>query len=57
MHTRVFAPARHDCQKSRKNLGNCDFLEVRTKADKGQISSVWCFFSLLDQYEIVCTLI
>ena len=57
MHTMIFARARDDFQKSRKNLGNCDFLEVRTKADKSQISSVWCFFSLLDQYEIACTLI
>ena len=40
MHTRVFARARDDFQKSRKNLGHCDFYEVLTKADKSQISSV-----------------
>ena len=53
MHTMIFARARDIFQKSRK----CDFYEVRTKADKSQISSVWCFVSLLDQYEIACTLI
>ena len=53
----IFARARDNFQKSRKNLGNCDFLEVRTKAEKSQISSVWCFFSLLEQYEIVCIFI
>ena len=58
MHTMIFARARDDFQKSRKNLGNCDFKEVRTKAYKSQISSVRCvFFSLLDQNEIACTLI
>ena len=57
MHTMIFARARDNFQKSRKNLGNCDFSEVCTKADKSQISSVWCFISLLEQYEIVCTLI
>ena len=57
MHTTIFARVRDNFQKSRKNLGNCDIYEVRTKADKSQISSVWCFVSLLKQYEIVCTLI
>ena len=57
MHTMIFARARDDFQKCWKNLGNCDFKEVRTKADKSQISSVWCFISLLDQYEIACTYI
>ena len=52
MHAMIFARARDDFQKSRKLR-----FEVRTKADKSQISSVWCFVSLLDQYEIVCTLI
>ena len=57
MHTMIFERARDDFQKSRKNFGNCDFKEVRTKADKRQISSFKCFVSLLDQYEIACTLI
>ena len=52
MHTMIFARARDDFQKSRKNLGNCDFKEVCTKADKNQISSVWCFIRLPDQYAL-----
>ena len=36
MHTMIFARAGDNFQKSRKNLGNCDFLEVRTKADKAK---------------------
>ena len=46
MHTIIFARARDDFQKSRKNLRNCDFLEMLTKPDKSQISSFWCFVSL-----------
>ena len=57
MHTTIFARARDNFQKSPKNLRNCDFKEVRTKAEKSQISSVWCFVGLLEQYEIVCILI
>ena len=57
MHTMIFARARDDFKKSRKNLGSCDFLVVRTNADKSQISNVWCFLSLLDRYEIACILI
>ena len=57
MHKMIFARARDYFQKSQKNLRNCDFLEVHTKADRSQILSVWCFVSLLDQYEIVCTFI
>ena len=57
MHTMIFARAMDDFQKSLKNLGNCDFLGVRRKADKSHISSVWCFVRLLDQYKFACTLI
>ena len=44
----IFARARDNDKKTRKNLGKCDFQEVRTKADKRQIPSVWCFVSLLE---------
>ena len=53
MHTVIFAHARDDFQKSRK----LQFLRSATKADKNQISSVWRFISLLEQYEIVCAFI
>ena len=36
MHTRVFARARDDCQKSRKNLGNCDFNKCVQKLTKAK---------------------
>ena len=44
MHTMIFTRARDDFQKSRKNLGNCDFLEMCTKAVKSQIYKCLVFY-------------
>ena len=42
MHTMIFARARDDFQKSRKNLGNCDFKKCVQKLTKAkfQVSGV-----------------
>ena len=57
MQTMSFACARDNFSKISEKSRKLRFLRSATKADKSQISSVGCFVSLLDQYEIVCTLI
>ena len=57
MHTRVFARARDDFQKSRKISEIAIFKKCVQKLTKAKFQVFGVFFSLIDQYEIVCTLI